>query len=117
MSIKVNMEKLKPVGKHILIKDPAEKEEYYDSKKRIAIPDSFRTSEDRHTRIFTGLIIACGEKTKFKKFGPDFACYKPGDKIMFRGLYNWNDDQMVFLDDDGGRYMFINEDDLELVLA
>lgn len=111
-SYETDVHQWQPCGKQLLVKD-VDPDEVTHGKSGIIVPQEYKDKRDRMT---TGVVLAAGSKTKLKKFGPEVVGYNVGDKVAFRGLYNWNDFEMVKKGTDGGRYMFIPEDDLEYVI-
>ena|SRR3990167_4419404 len=113
MQTKINIQRLKPIGNHVLVKrGPVETRTGVLQK--IEIPEEYRDRNDLKGHLYTGIVIAVGKKTKASKFGRDKGWYEPGDMVWFHNLWDWKDHEVVIKDEKtGDDYLVIDESDVK----
>ena len=104
----LDISRLKPLGSKVIVTRIPDD----DRIKGFIIPEEYRLNKDAH--LFTGVVIAVGDRTKAARFGHDRGCFEPGDKVWWWNLYHWEDKAMVLKDENtGNEYMTIDEADVK----
>ncbi len=108
MQTVTNVMRLRPLGTKIIITKGAE----VDKIKGFVIPEEYRV--DRNAQIYSGIVIAVGDRTKSARFGHDRGWFEPGDTVYFWAMWNWADKEVVLKDEEtGNEYLTIDESEVK----
>src|SRR3990167_638136 len=104
---------LKPIGTKVMIKrGPAET--HMGRLGKIEIPAAYRDRNDLKGMLFTGTVIAVGERTNSSKYGHDRDHFEPGDKVYFWHMWDWKDHEVVLKDKESREdYLIVDESDIK----
>ena len=108
MQTVIDVGRLKPIGTRVLIRREPDQEK----RRGFIIPEEYQC--DRNAHIYSGTLIAVGNKTKSARFGHERGCVEPGDIVFFWNQYEWNDKDIVVKDlSSGGEYLVLDESDIK----
>jgi co-chaperonin GroES (HSP10) len=113
MQTTLEINRLKPIGTKVLIKrGPVETHTGILGK--IEIPQEYRDRNDLKGLLFTGTVIAVGDRTKSSRYGREKGHFEPGDKIWFWHMYDWKDHEVVLKDSESGDdYLIVDESEIK----
>ena len=114
MQTSLAIHRLKPIGTHVLLKRGQAETNFSGALSKLVIPENARDRNEIKGQLFTGTVIAVGERTKSARYGRARQWFEPGDKVWFWHMYDWKDHEVVLKDEEtGDAYLVIDEDDVK----
>ena len=108
MQTVMDVQRLKPLGTKLLVTKGPE----VDKIRGFVVPEEYRV--DRNAHLFTGVVIAVGDRTKSARHGHDRGWFEPGDHVWFWNMWDWNDKDVVLKDEQTGvEYLMLDESDIK----
>lgn len=106
MQTVIDISRLKPLGTNILVKRVPTEERV----KSVIIPECARDRNELKGQLYSGCVIAVGDRTRSARHGRDKGWYEPGDIVHFFALWDWKDHEVVLKDSEtGDEYLMVNE--------
>lgn len=107
----MDVSRVQPFGTKVLLKRPPVETETQFGGLKLQIPEAYR--DRKEGKLFSGVVIAVGDKTKAARFGHLSGHFEPGDLVHLWSYWDWKDREVVIEDrDTGGEYLLVDEGDV-----